>query len=187
MGFFDKPAKIKDAQYYTGVVFMIYGKYLVENWPNNPMQERLGTYFKSIVDYYDNKFNGTYFSNLYSLGCLGKNFNSEWSIKGVETVLNNNESNLTSIKLATESFILRNGPDTDIAKALLKCGEDNAKIKSDKESDIESWLVQCVYSTVLDRARLKRARDERNDSLPEAVVSGLIGGLMLCCHKELIK
>ena len=185
MGFFDKPEKVKDTLYYSGVAVAVYGKYLVENWPTNAMQDRLGSYFKSIVDFYDKNFNGTYLSNLYTLGCNGKNFTPKWTIEDVKTVLNKNESNLTEIKLAIESFTLRNGPDADIAKALYKCVGVDINAQAGKTGDVEDWLVQCVYSTILNRASIKRPRDERNDSYPEAVVSALYGGLMLCCHREL--
>jgi len=185
MGFFNKPEKVKDTLYYSGVVVAAYGKYLVENWPTNAMQDRLGSYFKSIVDFYDKNFNGTYLSNLYTLGCAGKKFHPKWSIEDVKTVLSNNESNLTGVKLAVESFTLRNGPDADIAKALYKCVRGDINAKVDENNEVEGWLVQCVYSTILNRASVKRPRDERNDSYPEAVVSALYGGLMLCCHREL--
>jgi hypothetical protein len=80
---------------------------------------------------------------------------------------------------------LRNGPDADITKALYKCVGVDITSQAGKTGDVEDWLVQCVYSTILNRASIKRPRDERNDSYPEAVVSALYGGLMLCCHKEL--
>ena len=185
MGFFDKPTKVKDGQYYGGVAFAIYGMYLVKNWPTNPMQERLGSYFKSIVDFYDKQSNGTYYSNLYSLGCQGKIFAPKWDTEKVKQVLIKSEGDLKAVKDALEEFTFRNGPETGIARALYKCIGVDPAAKSNEKDEVTSWLVQCVYSTVLDRATSKRPRDERNDSYPEAVVSSVYGGLMLCCHRDL--
>jgi hypothetical protein len=187
MGLFNKSQKVKDAQYYSGVAFASYGMYIVKNWPTSSMQERLGSYFKSIVDFYDMQSNGTYYSNLFSLGCQGKVFNSKWNTEEVKQILNNSQADLKAVKDALEEFTFRKGPDKDIARALYKCIGVDPSSKSNDKDELVSWLVMCVYNTVLDRATLKRPRDERNDSYPEAVVSSLFGGLMLCCYRELVK
>jgi len=185
MGLFDKPTKNKDAQYYGGVAFASYGMYLVNNWPSNSMQERLGSYFKSIVDFYDKQSNGTYYSNLYALGCQGKNFAPKWDADNVKQVLIKSEGDLKAVKDALEEFSFRNGSETEIVRALYKCIGVDPDAKPSEKEEVNSWLVQCVYSTVLDRATSKRPRDERNDSYPEAVICSLYGGLMLCCHRDL--
>jgi hypothetical protein len=138
-----------------------------------------------IVDFYDKQASGTYYSSLYSLGCQGKNYAPKWSTEKVREVLNKNEENLTKIKAALEEFVFRNGSERELIRSLYVCVGVNPDVKSDEENEVENWLVQCVASTITERATLKRPRDEKEDSYPEAVVSSIFGGLMLCCHKDL--
>lgn len=186
MGFFKKPEKVKDAQYYGGVAFAIYGLYLMKNSPTDPMQKRLGSYFKSIVNFYDQSFGGTYFTNLYLAGCMGNNFAANWNSADIKNVMNNNTEKLGLVKKSLEEYTFRNGPKEDILQELYNCVGVSYEANPDKNKELETWLVKCVYDSILDRFTVERPSDEREDAFPEAVVLSLYGGLMLCCHRELI-
>jgi hypothetical protein len=186
MGLFKQPKKVKDSAYYLGSSFAAYGLYIINNWSSN--EERINKYgriFSSVAKHYDSTVQTDYFSRLFLVGTMGREFKPSYTLDEVQGVIQSRKDELEKLKGLINSYNTQKNDGREILRLLFGLVNiDPDGNDSEEKQELEFWLVQCVFNTVLDAADSQRSFSERDDGPIESMVNGLVGALALSCVGE---
>ena len=186
MGLFKEPKKVKDFSYFLGASLAAYGLYLINNWSKDEKKiAQYGGIFSSVAKHYDTSMQTEYFSQLFAIGTMSREFPATYTSDEVRNILQSRTKELNKLKELIATYNVDKSTQGEILRLLY----DFAKVDPDgkdaeEKQHLEFWLVQCVFNTVLDSADLKRAFSERDDGPIESMVNGLVGAVALGCLGE---